>query len=111
MNGPRRSCWIVAIASECGLHGLTQKWIELFTGPFLRAAGLHELVEAATRIGRIAAGHVPGLPPSWTRRVPSILTYFPCTNWVDRLVILLRTQQSPFWIGGITGTIGCRWPL
>ena len=90
------------LASECGLHGLTQRWIDLFTGPFLQAAGLHELVEAASRIGRIAAGHVPGLPQVGQEEYPPILTCFPCNNLVDRLVVLLRTSLDR--LSGLAGS-------
>ncbi len=45
-------------ASECGLQNLTRRFIERLSGSFVTSASLSELVEAASRIGRIAAGHV-----------------------------------------------------
>ncbi len=79
-------------ASECGLHGLTRRAIEQLSGSFLKSAGLSELVEAASRIGRISAGHVPGLPQPNQEEYAPFLTHFICEHWVDRLVLLLRTS-------------------
>ncbi len=79
-------------ASECGLHGLTRRAIEQLSGSFLKSAGLIDLVEAASRIGRISAGHVPGLPQPNQEEYAPFLTHFRCEQWVDRLVLLIRTS-------------------
>jgi Mg-chelatase subunit ChlD len=80
------------MASECGLHGLTRRAIEQLSGSFLKSAGLSELVEAASRIGRISAGHVPGLPQIGQEEYAPFLAHFHCDHWVDRLVLLIRTS-------------------
>jgi Mg-chelatase subunit ChlD len=89
-------------ASECGLHGLTRRAIEQLSGSFLKSAGLSELVEAASRIGRIAAGHVPGLPQPNQEEYPPYLTHFHCEQWVDRLVSLIRTSLDR--LSGLVGS-------
>jgi Mg-chelatase subunit ChlD len=91
-----------ATASECGLHGLTCRAIDQLAGSFLMSASLSELVEAASRIGRIAAGHVPGLPQPGQEEYPPFLTHFHCEEWVDRLVLLIRTSLDR--LSGLVGS-------
>lgn len=89
-------------ASECGLHGLTRRVMEKLSGSFLESAGLSELVEAASRIGRISAGHVPGLPQPNQEEYAPFLTHFHCDQWVDRLVLLIRTSLDR--LAGLVGS-------
>jgi Family of unknown function (DUF5682) len=90
------------MASECGLHGLTRRAIEQLSGLFLKTAGLSDLVEAASRIGRIAAGHVPGLPQPDQEEYAPFLTHFQCDQWMDRLVLLIRTSLDR--LSGLVGS-------
>ncbi len=88
-------------ASECGLQNLTRRFIERLSGSFVTSASLSELVEAASRIGRIAAGHVPGLPQIGQEEYAPFLNHFHCDQWVDRLVLLIRTS-----LDSLSGLIG-----
>ena len=52
----------LAAAAECGLPALTTKILNRIDGPFVQSASTAQLVEAASWLQRIAAGHIPGLP-------------------------------------------------
>ncbi len=49
-------------AAECGLPELTKRILQRVDGDFVQSASTAQLVEAASWIQRIAAGHIPGLP-------------------------------------------------
>ncbi len=53
----------LAAAAECGLAGLTRDLLGELGRGFTQAADLQTLTAAVHLVDRIAAGHVPGLPP------------------------------------------------
>jgi len=63
----------LTIAAECGLHRVVDQTLEQIDGEFLRTADISQLVAAATWIGRIAAGHVIGLPRDESVAFPPIV--------------------------------------
>lgn len=62
--GPDLLLSLTGAAAECGLASLTAEWLTALRGDFRSQAGLTALTEAVGLVDRIAAGHVPGLPPS-----------------------------------------------
>jgi hypothetical protein len=54
----------LAAAAECGLATTVRTILAQLDGAFLRTASAANLIEAAAMLGRISAGHVPGLPLS-----------------------------------------------
>jgi hypothetical protein len=52
----------LAAAAECGLPALTGDILSRVDGTFVQSASTAQLVEAASWIQRIAAGHVAGMP-------------------------------------------------
>ncbi|RCS54070.1 VWA domain-containing protein [Bremerella cremea] len=49
-------------AAECGLPAAAKQYLQTLDGHFLHAASTPQLIEAASLIGRLAAGHFSGLP-------------------------------------------------
>jgi len=63
----------LTIAAECGLRHDVDQTLKQIDGEFLRTADIPQLVAAATWIGRIAAGHVIGLPSDESAAFPPIV--------------------------------------
>ena len=78
------------IATQCGLHDRVHQSLQSFDETLLRTGGLVELVAAATILGRISAGHIPGLPRDDTGAYPPILTVFHDANLSLQVAALLR---------------------
>jgi hypothetical protein len=52
----------LSAAAECGLGNMARTLLGQLDGPFLRSASAAHLIEAASVLQRIAAGHLAGLP-------------------------------------------------
>ncbi len=52
----------LAASAECGLATTVNAILAQLSGAFLHTASAANLIEAAATIGRISAGHIPGLP-------------------------------------------------
>ncbi len=64
------------IAAECGLHNEVTRTIREIDKSYLSTANISQLVAAASWIGRIRAGHVPGLPRDESLAFPPILRVY-----------------------------------
>jgi hypothetical protein len=54
---------LLSAATECGLETLAAEWLRDLGDPFVREAGLAELMAAIDLSERILRGHVPGFKP------------------------------------------------
>lgn len=90
------------VATECSLQHLVHDSLNSIEDGFLKVAGLDELVAAATILGRITAGHVPGLPNSLEDEYPPIVLAFFNPSLNARLASLLRTSLDR--LSGLTGS-------
>jgi len=78
------------IATECGLQERTRNWLDSLESHFEQLASLVELVEAATIVGRIAIGHVVGLPVSEEQAFAPMLRVFHYDKLAGLTASLLR---------------------
>ncbi|HBJ38267.1 MAG TPA: hypothetical protein DDZ51_26640 [Planctomycetaceae bacterium] len=78
------------IATQCGLHERVHQSLHSLDETLLKTGGLVELVAAATILGRISAGHIPGLPRDDADAYPPILTVFHDANLSLQMAALLR---------------------
>ncbi len=78
------------IATQCGLNQFVHRSLQTLDQTLLRTGGLVELVAAATILGRISAGHIPGLPRDEANSYPPILAVFRDTNVSLQMAALLR---------------------
>jgi hypothetical protein len=78
------------IASECGLHHLVDQTLRELDRAFVRTANISQLVSAASWIGRIAAGHVLGLPQEVALEYPPILRVYRLPDEAPPVERLLR---------------------
>lgn len=78
------------IATQCGLHDRVHQSLQSLDETLLKTGGLVELVAAATILGRISVGHIPGLPRDDADAYPPILTVFHDANLSLQMAALLR---------------------
>jgi Mg-chelatase subunit ChlD len=78
------------IATQCGLHDRVHQSLQALDETLLKTGGLVELVAAATILGRISAGHIPGLPRDDADAYPPILTVFHDADLSLQMAALLR---------------------
>jgi hypothetical protein len=78
------------IATQCGLHERIHQSLRSFDETLLPSGGLVELVAAATILGRISAGHIPGLPREEANAYPPILSVFVEENLTLHMAALVR---------------------
>lgn len=78
------------IATQCGLHDRVHQSLQSLDETLLKTGGLVELVAAATILGRISAGHIPGLPRDDADAYPPILTVFHDADLSLQMAALLR---------------------
>ncbi|MGV3486521.1 MAG: DUF5682 family protein, partial [Planctomycetaceae bacterium] len=87
---PRVIVQQLEIAAQCGLHERVNQSLRTLNETLVPSGGLVELVAAATILGRIAAGHIPGLPRDDAAAYPPILTAFRDANLSLQMASLLR---------------------
>ena len=90
------------VASECGLARLTHRALIDVNDSFRRVASLGQLVEVATILTRIHAGHLPGLPPTKADSYPPIVDVFSLPNSLASTADLLRTALDR--LSGLEGS-------
>jgi hypothetical protein len=78
------------IAAQCGLHERVHQSLQTLDDTLLKTGGLVDLVAAATIIGRISAGHIPGLPRDEAGSYPPILAVFRDPKLPLQMAELLR---------------------
>ena len=81
----------MTVAAECGLHNMVSSTLKEINSEFLQMANISQLVAAATWIGRIAAGHVAGLPTKDELAYPPILRKYQLPNDTPAIEPILLT--------------------